>query len=151
MSCLINVTSFVQAFALLAQDGDAPLLVQILNNPLTPLVGVVALFYFILILPERRRRADEAKLLAAIKKNDRVVTVGGIHATVVAAAPESKVITLKIDESGSTRIKVNRSAIATVLTDKSKDADASSSKELQSTETNQRTTKGSKETATKDN
>ncbi len=87
---------------------------SILNNPLTPLVGLFFLFYFIFILPEKRRKAQEASMMSALKKNDRVVTIGGIHGTIVAAPAEGGVVTIRIDENSNTRIKVNRSAIAKV-------------------------------------
>ncbi|MGB7327968.1 MAG: preprotein translocase subunit YajC [Rubripirellula sp.] len=80
--------------------------------------GLLFLFYFIVIAPERRRKSDEAKLMSAIKKNDRVVTIGGIHAVVAAVSPDSDVVTLRIDENANTRIKVNRSAISRIVTDK---------------------------------
>lgn len=102
---------------LLAQDAAAPegsLFTQILRNPMTPLVGLFLLFYFIFIVPERRRKSEEATMMSSLKKNDRVVTIGGIHGTVVAASADSNVVTLRIDENGNTRIKVNRSAIARV-------------------------------------
>lgn len=106
--------------SLLAQDDAAPAsstFVKILENPLTPLVGLFFLFYFIFILPERRRKAEEAKMMSSLKKNDRIVTIGGIHATVVAAPPDSNVVTIRIDESGTTRVKINRSAIATIVSE----------------------------------
>lgn len=82
-------------------------------------VGLLILFYAIFLAPERRRKAEEAKMLAAIKKNDRVVTVGGIHATVANVASDSDIVTLKIDESTGTKIRVNRSAIARVVVETS--------------------------------
>ena len=89
----------------------------ILNNPLFPLVGLFILFYFIFILPERRKKAGEAKMMSSLKKNDRIVTIGGIHGTIVNAPADSDVVTIKIDEGGNTRVKMNRSAIAKVLND----------------------------------
>lgn len=94
---------------------DRPFAVRFFDNPLLLPVGLVVIFYITFWLPERRRKAEEAKLLASITKNDRVVTTGGIHAVVVAASPGSDVVTLKIDEAGNTRVKVNRSAIASVV------------------------------------
>ena len=79
---------------------------------------------FIVLMPERRRKAEEAKMMSAIKKNDRIVTVGGIHGTIVAAPPESSVVTIRIDENSNTRIKINRSAIASVVSDKESQASA---------------------------
>ena len=98
---------------------------RILFHPLVLPVGLFLLFYLTFIAPERRRKADEAKLMSSLKKNDRVVTIGGIHGTVVAVSPESKVVTLKIDESGNTRIKVNRTAIASVLAQAEENKDPS--------------------------
>lgn len=46
----------------------------------------------------------------------------GIHGTVVSAPAESHVITIKIDQSGTTRVKVNRSAIAGVINEKAANA-----------------------------
>ncbi|MEO9594166.1 preprotein translocase subunit YajC [Rhodopirellula bahusiensis] len=107
------------AFQLLAQDAppaaEPSILQRILENPLILPVGVVAIFYVTYFGPERRRRAEEAKMMSSMAKNDRVVTIGGIHGTIVSAAPDSETVTLKIDENGSTRIKVNRSAIVKIV------------------------------------
>jgi preprotein translocase subunit YajC len=107
--------------ALLAQDEPARELTpiqQILGNPLIPIVGLFFLYYFIVLAPERRRKREETLMKSALKKNDRIITIGGIHGTVVAAPADSNVITIRIDESGSTRVKINRSAIATIVSDK---------------------------------
>ena len=89
----------------------------ILNNPLFPLVGLFILFYFIFIVPERRRKGEEAKMMSSVKKNDRIVTIGGIHGTIVNATADGDVVTIKIDEGGNTRVKLNRSAISKVIQD----------------------------------
>ena len=114
------------AFVLLAQDeGGAPVapagedlsfLQRFLSNPLILPIGLFLIFYLTFLAPERKRRADEAKLMSSLKKNDRVVTIGGIHGTVVSVG--EGVVTLKVDENGSTRIKVNRTAIASRIEDK---------------------------------
>ena len=91
---------------------------RLINNPLLLPVGLIAIFYITFFVPERRRKADEAKRLAAITKNDRVVTVGGIHGVVVESAPGSETVTLRIDEKAGTRIKVNRSALVAVTSAK---------------------------------
>ena len=122
----------LHALCLLAQAGDAAPapptgIGAILNNPLFPLVGLFVLFYFIFIVPERRRKADEAKMMSSLKKNDRIVTIGGIHGKVVAAPADGDVVTVKIDEGGNTRVKLNRTAIARVVSDdvdKSKESDS---------------------------
>ena len=89
-----------------------------LNNPLILPVGLFLIFYLTFLGPERRRKAEEAKLMASLQKNDRVITVGGIHGTVVAV--NDGIVTLRIDEGGNTRIKINRSAVSTKIVDKEK-------------------------------
>lgn len=52
--------------------------------------------------------------MASLTKNDRIVTIGGLHGTVVSVTPDSDVIVLKIDEAGNTRVKINRSAVVAI-------------------------------------
>lgn len=78
----------------------------------------MALFYVVVLLPERRRKVEEVNKQAAIKKNDRIVTIGGIHG-VVASASDPETLMIRIDESGTTKMKIDRRAVARVLTDAS--------------------------------
>jgi preprotein translocase subunit YajC len=54
------------------------------------------------------------KQLAGIKKNDHVVTVGGIYGTVVATTTDSRFVTIRVDDSNGTKLKVLRSAISQI-------------------------------------
>ena len=56
-------------------------------------------------------------MMSSVKKNDRIVTIGGIHGTIVNAPADGDVVTIKIDEGGNTRVKLNRSAISKVIQD----------------------------------
>jgi preprotein translocase subunit YajC len=76
---------------------------------------IIVLFYMLMIRPERRRKAELAEMLTNLKKNDRVVTIGGIYGTVVAASKDSEEVTLKVDETTNTKLRMQRSAIARVL------------------------------------
>lgn len=99
-----------------APDAEAPkpFLLQLMENPLFPIAGVLLIFYLTLIAPERRRKAEEAKRMAAISKNDRVITAGGLHGTVVSAPVDSDVVTIRLDESGTVRVKASRWALTVV-------------------------------------
>lgn len=77
------------------------------------LVGIV--FYFLILRPQQRERAQREKLLSELKKNDRVVTIGGIIGQVVSVSTDEKEIVLKVDDN--TRIRFRRSAIQAVLAD----------------------------------
>ena len=98
-----------------------PLLLQLMENPLFPIAGIMLIFYLTLIGPERKRKAKEAKRIAGIAKNDRVVTSGGLHGTVVSAPADSDVVTIRLDESGTLRVKVSRWALSVVEEKKPKD------------------------------
>lgn len=98
-----------------APDEEPDFFVRLISNQLILPIGLLLIFYLTFIGPERRRKAEEAKMMSALKKNDRVVTVGGIHGTIVAAGTDNDVVTLRIDEGSNTRIKVNRSAIAKIV------------------------------------
>jgi preprotein translocase subunit YajC len=84
--------------------------------PVLPWIMIGILFYLMLVRPERRKRAELDNMLKSLKKNDRVVTVGGIFGTVVQASQDADEVTLRIDESNNTRIRVLRSSISRVLT-----------------------------------
>lgn len=119
----------------LAQGEGAPpaeeeltFLQRMLGNPFVLPVGLFMLFYFLVLAPERRRKAEEANLMNSLKKNDRVVTVGGIHGTVVSTSADAGIVTIRIDEQSNTRIKVNRTAISKIVSDE-KENKSTSSKE----------------------
>jgi len=90
----------------------------ILANPLIiPVVIILPLMYFMLFLPERRKRAQTASMLDSLKKNDRIVTIGGIVGKVVNVASGTDEVTILTDENSNTRMRVLRSAISRVLTE----------------------------------
>jgi preprotein translocase subunit YajC len=86
---------------------------------LLPLVLMGLVFYFLMIRPQSKEKKRRAQLLAALKKNDRVVTVGGIVGTVLLVKGDE--VTLKVDESSNTKITFLRSAIQTVTSSETAD------------------------------
>lgn len=86
----------------------------IFNNPLLPLLVIGVMFYFLLILPERKKRKQLEEMLGNLKKNDPVILSGGICGVVVNASPGSKYVTIRVDDTNNTRLRVLRSHIAQV-------------------------------------
>lgn len=70
---------------------------------------IMIIFYFMLIRPQNRERQKQNQILKALKKNDRVVTIGGVVGTIVNIEPDSEVVTLRVDDN--TRMVFLRSAI----------------------------------------
>jgi preprotein translocase subunit YajC len=79
-----------------------------------PLGAMLLLMYFMLLRPEQKKRKEVEQTLSSLKKNDHIVTIGGICGTVVNISPGSQFITIKVDESNNTRLKILRSAVARV-------------------------------------
>lgn len=108
------------SWLLFAEEGakDQPTSSLLSELPrLLPFVAIFVLFYFMLLRPERRKRADLAKRLENLDKNDRILTMGGIYATVVNAPKGSPVITVRFDETSNQRVRISRSAISRLVTD----------------------------------
>lgn len=76
-----------------------------------------ALLYFLLIRPQQVQRRRRQEMLSKLKKGDRVVTLGGFHATVVDLKDE--VLTLEI--APNVRVKADRSAVSYVRSRQEKD------------------------------
>jgi preprotein translocase subunit YajC len=80
-----------------------------------PLLAIVILGYFLLLRPMRRQEAQRQALLSQLKKNDRVVTSGGIIGVIAAIKDDE--VTLRVDDSSNVRLRVTKGSIARVLGD----------------------------------
>jgi preprotein translocase subunit YajC len=81
--------------------------------PFLPFIAIAIIFYFLLWRPQRREQSARSEMLKTLKKNDRVVTIGGMIGTVANISADGKEVTLKVDEN--TRIRMIRSSIERVL------------------------------------
>ena len=77
------------------------------------LIGMMVLLLVISTIGPRRERKKRDALIAAIKKHDRVQTIGGVIGSIVEVKPDF--VVLKVDESSNTRIRFAKSAIQQVL------------------------------------
>ena len=80
---------------------------------LVPPLAFIAVLYFVMDSPQRRERGKRDAMLKNLKKDDRVVTIGGIFGSVANISQDGKEVTLKVDDG--TRIRFRRSAVAEVL------------------------------------
>ena len=91
-----------------AAGGDP--ISQLLTS-LLPMAAIFAVFYFLMIRPQRKRHNDHLKMISELKKGDKVVTSAGIHGT-VDSVDETGIIKLKIADA--TIIKIDKVAISQV-------------------------------------
>jgi preprotein translocase subunit YajC len=60
------------------------------------IILMIVMFYFVLIRPQKKQRKEKEALIAALKKGDKVVTIGGMHGMVHQVSEET--VTIKISE-----------------------------------------------------
>jgi len=106
-------------WALLAAENANPM--DGLMGLMFPFLVIGLLFYFLMIRPEKRKRADVARMQDELKKNDRIVTIGGIMGVVVNTQKDSNEVTIRVDDNNNTRMRILRSAISRVVTDDKSD------------------------------
>jgi preprotein translocase subunit YajC len=77
-----------------------------------PLVLIFVVFYFLLIRPQQTKQKQQKAMLDALRRGDRVVTGGGIVASVARVVNADEV---ELDIAPNVRVRVVRSTIASVL------------------------------------
>ena len=77
-----------------------------------PLILIFVVFYFLLIRPQQKKQQEHRKTLDGLRRGDRIVTGGGIVATVSKVLGPEEV---EVDIAQGVRVKVLRSTISTVL------------------------------------
>ncbi len=76
--------------------------------------AIFLIFYFMIIRPQQKKSKERTKLLSNLEKGDKVVTSGGIHGII--SGLDEKTCLLQV--SDNLKIKVERSAIGTVISKK---------------------------------
>ena len=84
-----------------------------------PFIAIIAIFYFFIIRPQNKKQKETQKMIDALKKGDKIVTIGGIHGTV--SQTKEKTVIVKVDEG--VKIEFNRSVIAGVVSESSTKSD----------------------------
>ena len=98
--------------------ASAPVMMQMsgeggggLVSFLLPLVVIFAIFYFLIMRPQKKRQQEHESMVEALKKGDKIVTIGGIHGTVTQVDDDS--VLAQVD-AGSTKLRFDKNAIANV-------------------------------------
>jgi preprotein translocase subunit YajC len=86
-----------------------------------PFILIFVIMYFLVIRPQQKKAKDHQQMLTKLKKNDEVMTSGGIYGKVISLA--DSVVTLEV--APNVRIRVHRPQISAVVT-----GEKSSSKEV---------------------
>ncbi len=72
-----------------------------------PLVLIMVVFYFFFIRPQMKKAKDQRKYREALKKSDKIITIGGIHGKII----EVRETTFMIEVEGQNRLEIEKSAV----------------------------------------
>ncbi|MDQ0877988.1 preprotein translocase subunit YajC [Paenibacillus sp. V4I3] len=75
-----------------------------------PLVLMFVVLYFLLIRPQQKRQKNRNQMLGGLKKGDKVVTIGGLHGTIMEITDD--ICVLRVNDA--TKMTFDRSAINAV-------------------------------------
>ena len=89
------------------QSGPAMLMAM------APFIVIFLIFYFLIIAPQRKQQKETEKMLASLKKGDKVVTSGGIHGVIADLKDPEHIVVLQVAQN--VRIDVSRSAVTGVV------------------------------------
>lgn len=78
---------------------------------LMPLIIIIVFFYLFLIRPQQKQRKELEKQINSIKKDDTILTSGGIYARVIAVKEQD----VEAEISHGVRVKIAKSAIVSVM------------------------------------
>jgi len=128
------MNTFFLPFLMAAPQGGAGAGEPSVLGTFLPFILVIVIVYFLMIRPNSKKRKETEKMLAALKKGDRIVTIGGLYGT-VQSVKETTVI-IKADDN--VKLEFLRSAISNVITaskeDKKEEIEEKSEEKSEETE-----------------
>jgi preprotein translocase subunit YajC len=92
-----------------AQDANSAWL------PYIYLLPIPFLFYYMIIRPQQQQERKRRAMIDALKKNDKVLTSGGIYGTVVSVDSDHDRVVLRVDDEKGVKLCITRSSVARVL------------------------------------
>src|SRR5271165_1236847 len=84
-------------------------------NGLLILLPIPFLFYFMIWLPQQQQEKKRRAMIDALKKNDKIVTAGGIFGTVISVDHAGDKLVIRIDDDKGVKITITRSSVTRVL------------------------------------
>lgn len=103
------MNSIYPLFAMMPADpsgaGPSPF------SMLLPILGMLLIFYFLMIRPQQKRQKEIKKMLSGVKKGDRVLTASGLYGTV--AGVKDDVLVVQIADN--VKVEMVKSAVTGVV------------------------------------
>jgi preprotein translocase subunit YajC len=104
--------SFGNTGILLAQGMDNT---GAFASPIVMVGMILFMFYFLILRPQQQQERKRRQMIEALKKNDRVLTTGGMYATVISVDGAQDRVVLRVDDEKGTKITFTKSSVARVI------------------------------------
>ncbi len=86
------------------------------GNPMMqflPLMVIMfAVMYFLIIRPQKQKEKKRQEMITNVRKQDRIVTAGGVHGVVVSVKEDEVIV--RIDDAKDIKVKIDKSALTSV-------------------------------------
>src|SRR5688572_33493819 len=71
-----------------------------------PLIAIVVVFYFFMIRPQKKKAKEQKKYIEALKKGDKILTIGGIYGKIVEVREDGSIL-MEVEDGSKMRISKN--------------------------------------------
>ena len=110
----------------LTEAASAPTAVGGMTSTIVMLVMMLAVFYFMLIRPENKRKKEAEQMRSAVKVGDKITTIGGICGTVVSVKDDKLVL-----ETGADQVRIELAKWAMSTNETAVEAKKAEAKKIQ--------------------
>ena len=119
-----------------AAEGQTANPTSSLLTMILPFGLLILLMYFLMIRPQQKAEKKKREMLNAVKKDDNIVTIGGIYGTVTDVNDEEDIVTIAVGPE-KTRFMIKKSAIASIDPVEQPDVDDDDDEDIEENETKQ--------------
>ena len=74
-----------------------------------PLILIIVVFYFFMIRPQMKKAKDQKKYIEALKKGDKILTIGGIYGKIIEVREDG---TLIMEVEDGAKMKISKNAVS---------------------------------------
>jgi preprotein translocase subunit YajC len=92
---------------------------------IVPFLPIIPLFYFLFIMPQQQQEKKRRAMIDSLKKNDKVLTTGGIYGTVMSVDAKADKVVLRVDDERGVKLAITKASVGRVIessSDKSAEA-----------------------------
>ena len=85
------------------------------------LIIMFAIMYFLIIRPQKQKEKKRLAMISNVRKQDKIVTSGGVHGVIV-TVKENEVV-IRVDDAKDIKLRIDKSAITSVTVPKGEQED----------------------------